>query len=615
MNSRNVFAVVALALAASSLSSASHSLAAGTPTVDSTPAPTATLSLPTATPSPTVTPQPEPVRPSPTVAVSPTPTITPLPTGGATPEVTKRPRPTSRTAVTATVTATASPVPHTASKKHRRHRHHRHHRHQAPKPTATPEPTATPAMNLQAENSISPVTCNGPGKPVATRPFLTPPYHGWTSIVSYFDHDMPDFSQDGLVITASGVEARPDSAHVTTDFPAYWNQSLRQYLYYDGHNGYDYDISYVPVYAAAKGRVIYAGLEYQTAPDHGYGNMVMIDHRNGYVTLYGHFSKILVHAGEKVRRGQRIGISGNTGHSTGPHLHFTVFHNCSPVDPYGWAGGGADPLSTYQGENSTYLWIRAPLITNPPPGWPGLSALPGFGGVRLLLLSLPSTRLGTASFTASLEREARHVRALLGVHVRSKLDLLRGAIILRTPIAPSRLYGIPDIVSIGSLDAASPAHDDVLAALAQASLVTRHRTLRLGRSRDWTGFFVNWQGETLLVGRGTKGQAIDLKVSHGKHDTLKTVQANASTGAYAVDLGKLSPSQRIALRHELEALPPRVHRVRIARVAPARAIPVRRGSAPVVPWGAGAALLLLLAAAASAILWARNSPSPKSSTE
>src|SRR5919202_1906803 len=107
--------------------------------------------------------------------------------------------------------------------------------------------------------------------------------------------------------------------------------------------------------------------------------MVMIDH--------GHGSQILVHKGQRVKRGQRIGISGNTGHSTGPHLHFTVFHNCTPTDPYGWQGGGPDPLVNYQGETSGYLWKKSPAVFNPLPRL--ASGIPASGGVRVLLLRLP----------------------------------------------------------------------------------------------------------------------------------------------------------------------------------------------------------------------------------
>lgn len=65
----------------------------------------------------------------------------------------------------------------------------------------------------------------------------------------------------------------------------------------------------------------------------GYGNLVIIDHGNGLETYYGHNSKILVRAGESVRKGQHIADSGSTGDSTGPHLHFEVRKNDVPVNP------------------------------------------------------------------------------------------------------------------------------------------------------------------------------------------------------------------------------------------------------------------------------------------
>jgi murein DD-endopeptidase MepM/ murein hydrolase activator NlpD len=58
----------------------------------------------------------------------------------------------------------------------------------------------------------------------------------------------------------------------------------------------------------------------------GYGNRVMIDHHNGYVTLYGHMSAFSVQVGQTVRRGDVVGLMGSTGRSTGPHCHFEIRH-------------------------------------------------------------------------------------------------------------------------------------------------------------------------------------------------------------------------------------------------------------------------------------------------
>jgi murein DD-endopeptidase MepM/ murein hydrolase activator NlpD len=64
-----------------------------------------------------------------------------------------------------------------------------------------------------------------------------------------------------------------------------------------------------------------------------YGRFVVIDHGDGYATLYGHASTTLVNLGQSVRERQVIALSGSTGRSTGPHLHFEVLVNGEPVDP------------------------------------------------------------------------------------------------------------------------------------------------------------------------------------------------------------------------------------------------------------------------------------------
>ncbi len=82
-----------------------------------------------------------------------------------------------------------------------------------------------------------------------------------------------------------------------------------------------------PVVASADGRITFAGNR------GGYGLMMVIDHGHGLVTRYAHLDAILKEAGERVRRGDKIGLMGNTGRSTGPHLHYEVHLNGVPVDP------------------------------------------------------------------------------------------------------------------------------------------------------------------------------------------------------------------------------------------------------------------------------------------
>jgi murein DD-endopeptidase MepM/ murein hydrolase activator NlpD len=68
----------------------------------------------------------------------------------------------------------------------------------------------------------------------------------------------------------------------------------------------------------------------------GYGNLVVVDHGNGIATAYGHNTYVTVAPGQAVAQGQLIAYSGNTGHSTGPHVHFEVRVNGSAVDPLGY---------------------------------------------------------------------------------------------------------------------------------------------------------------------------------------------------------------------------------------------------------------------------------------
>ncbi len=82
-----------------------------------------------------------------------------------------------------------------------------------------------------------------------------------------------------------------------------------------------------PVKAMAEGKVEFAGQR------GGFGNCIMLKHANGFETLYGHLSKILVSVGENVKIGQTIGKIGSTGRSTGPHLHYEIHKNGQQINP------------------------------------------------------------------------------------------------------------------------------------------------------------------------------------------------------------------------------------------------------------------------------------------
>ncbi|HSH61485.1 MAG TPA: M23 family metallopeptidase, partial [Acidimicrobiales bacterium] len=84
-----------------------------------------------------------------------------------------------------------------------------------------------------------------------------------------------------------------------------------------------------PIYAAQGGTVIFSGVQ------SGYGNVVIVSHGGGLTTLYGHQSRVAASNGQAVSQGDNIGYVGNTGRSTGPHLHFETRYASSPRNPRG----------------------------------------------------------------------------------------------------------------------------------------------------------------------------------------------------------------------------------------------------------------------------------------
>ncbi|MHA3047500.1 M23 family metallopeptidase [Riemerella anatipestifer] len=94
------------------------------------------------------------------------------------------------------------------------------------------------------------------------------------------------------------------------------------------HKGIDIAVSIgKDIKSAAAGTILFAGEK------SGYGKCVIISHGNGLATLYGHLSQVLVKTNDKIKAGETIAKSGNTGRSTGPHLHYEVHKNGTPINP------------------------------------------------------------------------------------------------------------------------------------------------------------------------------------------------------------------------------------------------------------------------------------------
>jgi hypothetical protein len=97
----------------------------------------------------------------------------------------------------------------------------------------------------------------------------------------------------------------------------------------DFHPGMDFTAAIgTKIYATGDGVVEHADADMQ-----GYGNHVIINHGFGYETLYGHMSRMAVYPGQKIKRGELIGYVGNTGLSTGPHVHYEVIKNGEKINP------------------------------------------------------------------------------------------------------------------------------------------------------------------------------------------------------------------------------------------------------------------------------------------
>lgn len=134
-----------------------------------------------------------------------------------------------------------------------------------------------------------------------------------------------------------------DKEKMTENIPAIWPVNKNQVRGHIGSFGYRRDPVYgrtafhagidfagkvgTAIYATGNGRVVFAGRS------NGYGNNVVVDHGYGYHTRYAHMSKVEVVMGQTLKRGEKVGQMGNTGKSTGPHLHYEVIYKGRPVNP------------------------------------------------------------------------------------------------------------------------------------------------------------------------------------------------------------------------------------------------------------------------------------------
>ena len=187
----------------------------------------------------------------------------------------------------------------------------------------------------------------------ASNPIFSKPFRGDFPTGTLFDHDKPIPFGDGNAYLVSTCDVRVADQPQT-----------------NGHNGYDWRMPEgTPLFAVADGEVLVAGLS-PPAPCPPLGRTVQalvvalrhVDaNGNVFVSIYGHLSRIDVVAGQTIHDGATIGLSGNTGCSGTPHLHFGVLRVLDGlevvIDPYGWHSLSTDPWEADpRGAPSVWLW-------------------------------------------------------------------------------------------------------------------------------------------------------------------------------------------------------------------------------------------------------------------
>ncbi len=189
---------------------------------------------------------------------------------------------------------------------------------------------------------VQAVGVGGPGHPALETPDVSRDA-GLNSRVATVNASVDALVRRSALLSESMSEVRKALAAKKERFsttPSIWPASgflsstfslhRRHPIFHDIRPHYGIDISArrgAPIVATAAGKVIYAGWE------NGHGNYVEIDHGHGVVTTYSHASRVLVHVGQKVERGDQVALIGSTGFSVAPHVHYEVHEHGKPVDP------------------------------------------------------------------------------------------------------------------------------------------------------------------------------------------------------------------------------------------------------------------------------------------
>jgi murein DD-endopeptidase MepM/ murein hydrolase activator NlpD len=175
------------------------------------------------------------------------------------------------------------------------------------------EATAIPGPAPAAEQNVSAL----PGKLASLQTEASRQEQSLRELQEYFD--------DQRSLLASTPSLWPTRGWVTSDFGVRLDPYSAERRM---HQGLDIATPHgQPIYSPSEGTVVFAGTE------GGYGKVLVIDHGYGVKTRYGHLSEIFVHLGDRIRRGDKVAAVGNTGRSTGPHLHYEVRVNGIPENP------------------------------------------------------------------------------------------------------------------------------------------------------------------------------------------------------------------------------------------------------------------------------------------